>query len=299
MERFKRVVVVDSLRSMMTDATKEDIGKLSEQAVTFPDSDPESDEETAQRIGDADCALLSIYTGLPKAVLDRCPNLRYVGIAGTSKLSVDTEEAERRGITVANVTAYGDEPTSEFVFLQLMLLLRGLGGHVWKGRISELNGKTIGIIGLGAVGREVARRALGFGMEVLYCQRRRNEEWEAKGLAYAQLDDLLRSSDVISVNVPRDTMVLRGRELSLIPDESILVNTSVGRTIEPGALEDWLEKGRNFAIFDAAAMGSYRGIGSHERLIACAQVAGDTSETVGRLNSKFVANIRACLGGQA
>jgi phosphoglycerate dehydrogenase-like enzyme len=295
MKKFNRIAVVDSLNSNIVDLAREEIRKCSKSKVDFPINDPASDEETLKRIGNADCVLLSWKTPINKTIMEKCPDLKYIGVAATSLGNISLDEAKKRGITVNNVADYGDEATAEYIFAQLLILARGLEGRQWKRHPSELNEKSLGIIGLGAVGKQLALRALGFNMKVSYYQRTRNAEYERKGLIYKTLQKLLSESNILSIHVPKNTLILKKQEFELIPEETVLVNTSNGKTFDEKDFLTWVNKGKNFAIFDCDGLLAFPEIEPSENIIVGKQTAGRTIESKNRLSEKFIENLKKYL----
>lgn len=293
MKKFNRIAVVDGLNSNIMDFAKEEISKFSEAPVNFPSDYPTSDNEIVKRIGDADCVLLSWQTKLTAGILDRCPNIRYVGLAATTLANLPVDELAKRGIVLKNVCNYSGEATAEYIFAQLLILARGLNGMRWKDEPCDLDGKTLGVIGLGDVGSKVAERALGFGMNVLYYQRKRNAEFDMKGLKYTELKELLKKSDIITVHLPTNTKMLGKEEFGLIPEGTVLVNTTLGKVFEPEDFLEWIGKGKNYAIFDADA--ETEKIRHAKNVIIGTQEAGRTTDAQARLSRKFVVNLKSYL----
>jgi phosphoglycerate dehydrogenase-like enzyme len=292
MDRFDKIAVIDGL-SWTKDYAKREIETLSKAPVTFPKDYPKSEKEIIKRIGDADCVLLSWQTTLTANVLQKCPNIKYIGLSATTLANLPVSNIEKRGIVLKNVVNYSGEAAAEYIFMQLLMLIRGLHGYRWKEDCSELNGKTIGILGLGDVGKHVALRSLGFNMKVLYYQRRRDEEFEAKGLRYAQLEELLQKSDIITIHLPTNTHIIHKKELRLIREGAILVNTTLGKVFDASEFSEWLNKGKNFAIFDADAETSE--LKNCKNIIIGDQEAGKSLEGADRLSQKLVSNIKTYL----
>jgi len=153
------------------------------------------------------------HSTINASILKHTPNLKYIGICGTSLANIDLEAVRRYNIIIKNVTDYGDEGTAEYIFAQLLNLFREFGKYRLRDEPSELSSKTIGIIGLGATGQQVARIALGFKMKVLYSGKSRKIEWEEKGVQYSPIDDLFKKSDIVSLHVPRNTKIIGKDEL--------------------------------------------------------------------------------------
>jgi phosphoglycerate dehydrogenase-like enzyme len=291
MKKFKRIAVINVLN--LPKFAEEALREYSDSQIIFPTEGSKSEEETIKIISDADAVLGSWDSTITPRILEACSNLKYIGICGTSLTKVDVEDVKKRSITLKNVVDYGDEATAEFIFSQLLSLFRGFGKYQWDDQPSELNGKTIGIVGLGAVGQQVARLALGFNMNVSYFSRTHNSEWETKGLIYKSLEDLLLSCDVISLNIPRNLTILTKKEFDLIKPKTVLVNTAIGSVFDFSSFVDWVKKGKNFAIFDNQEYIDQ--IKDLPNVIAPAVTAGKTKESADRLGQKVLDNIKSYL----
>ncbi len=178
--------------------------------------------------------------------------------------NVDLEAARERGVIVTNTPDVLDETTADTAFLLLLAAARRLGEgerivragkwEAWGPKMltgPDVGGKTLGIVGFGRIGQAVARRASGFGMEVVYATRSRKEDAENElGARYAELDELLQTSDFISLHVPlteETTHLIGAGELEKMKPKSVLVNTSRGPVVDEEALADALAGGRIFA----------------------------------------------------
>ena len=249
MNVFKHITVVDKIS--ITDLAKKDLVKYSHSKIVFPNFDSRNDGERISRIGDSDAVLGSWQTKINDKILSNAPNLKYIGICGTSLANIDLDAVRRRGIVLKNVVDYGDEGVAEYIFAQLLSLFRGLGKYRWCKGARELCGKTIGIIGLGATGQQVARVALGFKMNVLYYSRTRKRLWEKKGLSYKSLASLLRVSDIISLHVPKNLKIMGEKEFGYMSDGKILVDTCLGVVYQNfDVVKKWLSFENNYLIRD-------------------------------------------------
>ncbi|CAA9487556.1 MAG: D-3-phosphoglycerate dehydrogenase [uncultured Rubrobacteraceae bacterium] len=178
--------------------------------------------------------------------------------------NVDVEAATERGIVVTNTPGVLDETTADTAFMLLLAAARRLGEsertlragewHWWGPKLFvgvDVWGKTLGIVGMGRIGQAVARRGRGFGMEILYHNRSRNEDAERElDARYADLDELLETADFVSVHTPltEETRHLIGpEELDKMKPTAVLINTSRGPVVDEGALADALSDGRIFA----------------------------------------------------
>ena len=267
----------------------QEIVKLSNDVV-FPDADSKDENETIERVGNSSIVLGSWNSTITKNILDKCSNIKYIGICGTSLTKVDVDEVTKKGIILKNVTDYGDEATAEFIFSQLLNLFRGYGKYKLSDQPAELNGKEIGIIGLGAVGQQVARIALGFNMKVSYFSKSHNSEWEAKGLIYKTLEDILKTSDIVSLHIPRNLNLIGPKEFAFLKTGSVFVNTAIGNVFDLPSFIEWIKLGKNFAIIDNQEY--IDKIKDLPNVIALPITAGKTKESVDRLGKKVVENLK-------
>jgi glyoxylate reductase len=198
------------------------------------------------------------------AVLDLLPALRLVANFGVGYDQVDVAACRARGVEVTNTPGVVDAATADLAFALLLAARRRLvegDGYIRGGRWDtswaqppflgrQVSGSALGIIGLGRIGRAMARRAQGFDMRVLYHQRTRVDE---PGLEYLALDDLMRECDVVSIHAPFTPetrgLVSRAR-LALMRDGTTLVNTARGGLVDEAALVDELVSGRIGAGLD-------------------------------------------------
>lgn len=294
MKKFNKVVVLN--KTNLTEETKKKIQKYSEDEVVYFESEPKNADETLGRIGDADAVLGSFHLKIGTDVLKQSSNLKYVGVCGTNLKEIDLDEAIKLNIAVNNVTDYGDEATAEYIFIQLANLFRGWGDNMLEDEPKELNSKIIGIIGLGAVGKQVARIALGYGMKVLYFSNSRKLDWEDKGVLYTTLDDLLSKSEIISINVSKDTKILGKKELNKIGNKKVIVDTCLGSIYKDfDAMRSWLKKKDNFLIRDhndeiKSELEGFEGFIYTDKIIA-----GMTRESRESLGVKVLENIKSFL----
>ena len=178
--------------------------------------------------------------------------------------NIDVEAATERGVVVTNTPDVLNETTADTAFMLLLAaarrlgeaerLLRSGGWDAW-GPMQltgpDVWGKKLGIVGFGRIGQALARRARGFDMEVLYHDQHRNEGAErGLGARYLEIDELLRTSDFVSIHTPLtpETRHLIGQgELDLMQPTAVLVNSSRGLVVDEAALADALEEGTIFA----------------------------------------------------
>lgn len=201
-------------------------------------------------------AVAFITYGHPRVdgpLMDRAPHLKLVSNHGVGVDHIDCAAAQSRRILVGNTPGCLDAATADMTMALLLAAARNVVAGDKFARSAafthydpsfmigyEVSGSTLGIVGLGRIGRQVAKRARAFDMPVLYHNRRRDEEAERElGVTYASLDDLLRQSDFVTLNCPltKETTSLIGkRELGLMKSTGILVNVARGGVVDHDAL---------------------------------------------------------------
>lgn len=279
--------------------TQELINKLAGTTLTFPSQDTQpSTDELIERTMDADAVLVSPSTKITEQYLSACPSIRYIGVCGTSKENADLDAIHKRNITLTNVVDYGDEPAAEFIFMQLEYLARGMGQYQWKDYPTELMGKKIGIIGLGALGSAVANLALAYKMDVCYYSKTRKTEQERLGVSYSEKDELLKTCQIIVICTPSNLVAISKDDFELIQSKAIIVQASMGKCLDQGAFLDWIKQDGNFALFDySAGNESYEAYKDLPRVIFPKVIAGHTQETKQRLGDKVIQNLKEYLEG--
>jgi len=293
-----KIAVLDNIRVLPD--VQEEIRRLAVNEVTFPEGAPASAEELIARTGDAGAVLINTGTKIDKTYPDACPSVKYVGLCGTSTANVDLEALKARGIAFTNVADYGDEPTAEYNFLQLESLARGVGKYQWKDTPRELMGKSIGIIGLGALGKAIANLALAYKMDTRYFSAHRKPEWEERGLRYTELHDLLTTCEIIVISTPTNLKVLGEAEFALLKPNSILVQASIGTPFDREAFLKWIATNNNYAIFDqGVGEESFRMYKTLPRVILSATSSGNTYETRQRLGTKVIENLKSYIASRA
>lgn len=218
-------------------------------------------KDAVARIGDAEIVLIN-KTPITAQLLDQCPNLKLVCVQATGYNVVDCDAAKARGVLVCNVPAYGTNAVAQFTFSLLLELCNRVDHHdklvhdgkwcqcpsfcFWDTPQMELAGKTIGIIGFGKIGRAVGKIANAFGMKVLAYNRSRCPEGEAIG-QYADLDTLLKNSDIISLHcplTPENTGLINSDVIAKMKDGAILLNTARGPLLNEQDVADALVSGK-------------------------------------------------------
>jgi glyoxylate reductase len=228
-----------------------DVEQMSSRAV--PDA-----SAVATLLADAEGLVLSESLAVTAEVLDACPRLRVISKVGVGYDRIDVTAATARNVLVCNTPGVLSGAVADHTFALLLALTRRLReneAHVrtgaWKQGAEllghDIRGRTLGIIGLGGIGRTVASTARGFDMKVIYYRRTRDREVEGSGLAtFRDRDDVFGEADVVSVHCPL-TSETRGsigsREFSLMKPSSYFINTSRGAVVDQAALVRALETG--------------------------------------------------------
>lgn len=188
-------------------------------------------------------------------VIRRLPNLKLIARHGSGVNNIDFSEAKHRGIVVTNTPDANIEETADLTFGLILDLERHLSqmnaelkDGIWRKRAGHsLYGKTIGIIGVGRIGQAVARRAMGFGLDILGNDINPDESAARTGLIFTSLNDLLKRSDIVTIHTPltQTTENLIGaKELRMMKDDAILINTSRDGIVRHSALMKALAEGR-------------------------------------------------------
>ena len=246
-------------RMMHPDAL-ELIGKATEMEV-WPDDAPPSAGELRAKLGDAEGVLINIMDRVDAALLDTAPKLRVVSQLAAGLDNVDIPECTARGILVGSTPGILSKAVADHAFALLLSAARRVvesdkwvRGNNWELAFhpnywlgTEVQSSTLGIVGLGQIGLEMARRAQGFDMRVLYHSRNRRPDAETQyGLHYASMDTLLADSDYVSLHVPltpETRQLINADALRKMKSTAVLVNISRGPVVDTDALCQALREG--------------------------------------------------------
>ncbi len=211
----------------------------------------------AEKIGcarDADAVILA-GNGMSRRVINALPKLKVIAQHGRGIDGIDYKAATDKGVMVVNAPGVNIEETADLTFGLILDLERhitqmnnDLKAGVWEKRAGHsLYGKTIGIIGVGDIGLAVARRAMGFGMDILGNDIRQRPDAAKTGLMFTGLNDLLKRSDIVTIHTPLTAStanLIGAKELRMMREDAILVNTSRWGIIRKEALEKALRSGQ-------------------------------------------------------
>jgi glycerate dehydrogenase len=250
------IVVLDGYALNPGDLSWERLAALGECHI----HDRSDQNEVRERAREAEIVLTN-KVPLGTVAIASMPKLRYIGVTATGFNIVDIAAARAHNVTVTNVPIYGTSSVAQMVFAHLLNLTQNVGGHAgavregrwsrasdwcfWDTPLVELEGMTMGIVGLGRIGRATARLAQGFGMHVIAHSRRIDSQIEHVDIV--DVETLFGRSDVVSLHCPltpeTEKLVNRDR-LTLMKPSAFFINTSRGQLVDETALADALNKGQ-------------------------------------------------------
>ena len=236
------------------------VGEATEMEV-WPDDPPPTPDQLGEKLVEVEGALINIMDRVDAALLDAAPRLRVISQLAAGLDNVDIPECTKRGILLGSTPGILSKAVADHAFALLLSAARRVvesdkwvRGNNWELAFhpnywlgSEVQSSTLGIVGLGQIGLEVARRAQGFDMRVLYYSRNRRPEAERQyGITYASLDDLLAQSDFVSLHcplTPETRHLINEDSLRRMKSTAILVNISRGPVVDTDALCTALREG--------------------------------------------------------
>ena len=304
-----KIVILDGYTENPGDLSWDGFAALGE--LTVYDHTPA--DEIIARIGDAQIVITN-KTPITAQTFAACPQICYVGVLATGYNVVDVEAARHRHIVVANVPTYGTAAVAQHTFALLRELCHHVGAHnaavqegrwtngrdfcFWDTPLTELLGKTLGVIGYGRIGRAVANIARAFGMQVLACSAHGGE-------GTVSLQEVITQSDVLSLHCPltRDNEKLINREtIARMKDGVMILNTARGQLIDEEALREALINGKvSGAAVDVASAEPIRAdnpLLGLENCIITPHIAWAPKESRQRLMDVSVSNLAAFLKGE-
>lgn len=314
-----KIVVLDGYALNPGDLSWQGFEELGE--VTVYDRTSYTDkQEIIERIGDAE-AILTNKTPITADVLKACPQLTYIGVLATGYNVVDLAAAKEQGITVTNIPSYSTNAVAQATFALLLEVTNQVGHHncsvhqgdwqtskdfsYWQTPLMELAGKTIGLIGYGAIAQAVATIAHAFQLKVIYFNHRPKPA-QADWAKQVSLAELYQEADIISLHVPQfpetEKMIDR-TALAQMKSSAILINTARGGLIDEAAVAEALKTGQIAAL--AADVVSKEPIAADNPLLQAPNcyltphIAWAPVETRRRLMGIAVANLSGFKAGTA
>ena len=252
-----RIVILDGYTANPGDLSWKELESLG-QLTVYERTKP---EETVARAAEADIVLTNKVI-IGKAEIEQLPHLKYIGVLATGYNVVDIKAAHERGIIVTNVPAYSTESVAQMVFAHLLTVTNRTEHYAIQNRkgrwtnnpdfsysdtlLTEIAGKTIGIVGLGNIGSRVAQIALAFGMKVKAFTSKAAETLP-DGIQKADMQELFSTADVISLHCPltdNTKHLINADTIELMKKTAIVINTGRGPLVDDQAVADALEDKR-------------------------------------------------------
>lgn len=288
---FRKLVAIEPV-SLIPSAEKA-LYSFAGEVILYHDI-PSGDDEIAVRIGDADAVLLSYTSQINRSVLEKCPNIKYIGMCcslySPESANVDIRYANEQGITVTGIRDYGDEGVVEYVISELVRCLHGFGQPPWDDVPREITGLKAGIIGLGKSGGMIADALKFFGADIVYYARSEKEEAAAKGYRFLPLGELLARSEIVCCCLNKNTILIHEAEFEQFGNKKILFNTGLSPAWDEPAFVRWL-KGDNLCFCDTIGALGGTHLLDHPH-VRCMQVStGRTRQAFDRLSEKVLANL--------
>lgn len=253
-----KIVILDGYCENPGDLSWEPLKEFGELTVY----DRTAPADVISRIGDAEI-IITNKTVISEEILAACPSIKYIGVLATGYNVVDTKAAAKRGIPVTNVPTYGTTTVAQFAIALLLELCCHVGHHsdavkegrweacpdfcFWDFPITELAGKTLGVIGFGKIGQCTAAIAQALGMKILANANHKRPELETENCKYADLDEIFAKADVLSLHCPltaENTGLICKENIEKMKDGVMIINTARGGLVVEQDLADALNVGK-------------------------------------------------------
>lgn len=285
--------------------------------VTLFDRTPA--DKIVERAADADIVLTN-KVPFSADTLRQLPRLRFICVLATGYNIIDTEAAARQGVVVANIPAYSTMSVAQMAFAHILNITNHVASYAgevadgkwtncpdfcfWDSALTELAGKTMGIVGLGNTGMATARIAVAMGMKVV-AMTSKSADTLPEGITPAPLDDVLASADVVSLHcplTPSTRHLINAASIAKMQPSAILINTGRGPLVDEQAVADALNGGR-LAAFGADVLSQEPPHGDNPLLSArncflTPHIAWATLEARTRLMSTATENVRQFIVGE-
>lgn len=312
---MKNIVVLDGYTLNPGDLDWKPLHALGN--VTIYDRTKES--EVASRAIDADI-ILTNKAIVSAATISQLPKLEYIGVIATGYNVVDVKAAAARQIKVTNVPAYGTAAVAQFTFALILELCNHVGLHAdsvragewsrnpdfsyWKAPLHELEGKVLGIVGLGQIGQAVARIALAFGMRVI-AHHKYPERDKMEGVTFVTLEHCFAASDIVSLHCPLNEQnrgFVNRALLNTMKPDALLLNTSRGALVNEQDLADALNNeriaGAGLDVLAIEPPASDHPLMRARHCLITPHIAWAAREARERLLNTVIENLRSFLSGR-
>ena len=285
--------------------------------VTLFDRTPA--DKIVERAADADIVLTN-KVPFSADTLRQLPRLRFICVLATGYNIIDTEAAARQGVVVANIPAYSTMSVAQMAFAHILNITNHVASYArevadgkwtncpdfcfWDSALTELAGKTMGIVGLGNTGMATARIAVAMGMKVVALTSK-SADTLPEGITPAPLDDVLATADIVSLHCPLTSStrhLINAEAIGKMKPSAILINTGRGPLVDEQAVADALNGGR-LAAFGADVLSQEPPRGDNPLLSArncflTPHIAWATLEARTRLMSTATENVRQFIAGE-
>lgn len=256
---FQKAVLIDISESKLDSEFWERLaGSISEKIFLVKD-----DSKLLSHLANADCLLVNFGVTVDKSVIDSAPLLKYVGVLATTYGKIDATYCKTKGIVVSNIPGYSTEGVAEFVFGAVLEHCREIERAKSQARTgnyseagfsgTELKDKTFGVLGAGRIGARVAELAKAFGAKVKYWSRERKPDLETNGITYAELSELLSTSDFLSMHLAQTKETegfLNNGRIQQLKTGAVVINTAPMELVDLDALEERLKENDLTFILD-------------------------------------------------
>lgn len=290
-------------------------GRLEKQGHEFVmyGSRAEGENELVLRAADADMVILSNMP-FKEEVISKCRNLKMISVAFTGVDHIGISFCREKGIAVRNAAGYSTPSVAELTYGLIITVLRNMvkcdaavrSGKTKDGLVgNDLCGKTLGIIGTGAIGMNVAEIGRAFGCRLLAYSRSEREEVKALGARYVKFDELLADSDIVTLHVPLNEStrgLINKKNISLMKPTAVLINTARGPVVDSDDLAEALREGRiagaGIDVFETEPpIRSDHPLLNSPRVVLMPHVAFATKEALERRADIAFDNVAAWLDG--
>ncbi len=310
-----RAVILDAYTTNPGDRSWEWLSKYVDEYTAYDFTKP---QEVEERIRGCEIVLTN-KTKLRKDDLDKLTNTVYIGLLSTGYDAVDAAYARTLGIPVTNIPAYSTMGVAQMTFSLLLDYTNRVALHdsavkaheweqngnfcFWKSNLTELSGKTFGIVGFGKIGQAVAKIAQSFGMTVV-ANTAHPDKYKEVGVRFCTIDELLATSDVVSIHCPYSAAtdkLVNSEFLNKMKPSAFLINTSRGAVVDEQALRDALDKGTiagaGVDVLSSEPPKADNPIAFCDKCIVTPHISWAAYETRGRLIDICENNIKAFLNG--
>ena len=295
---FTKIVAIEPV-SLIPQAEKK-LHSFAKEVVMYDDI-PANADEIVKRIGDADAVLLSYTSTLDKQIIEKCLNLKYIGMCcslySPESANVDILYANSQGIVVTGIRDYGDEGVVEYVISELVRCLHGFETNPngtkaapWNDMPEEITGLKCGIVGLGKLGGMIADALSFFGAEIDYFARSEKEDATKKGYQFKPLNDIMAQNDVVICCLNKNTVLLHEKEFESFGNHKILFNVGLSPAWDIEPFTQWINRDNRFFCDSPGAL-SNEELQNHPYARFMNISSGRTRQAFDRLSEKVIQNI--------